>query len=672
MPKRIYMGTSDFADICSNPDYLYVDKSLLVKKFVESEEKATLILRPRRFGKTLNLSMLCEFLSNRCGLAIGAPNLFTGLEISELYPEFCTEHQNKYPVILISLNELKTLSVDVLLGAVNSLIAKLFSFYTTECQTAIEQLQKKGQNTTKMHLDFMTLVEGKADQKLLETSLKFLSECLELYYGRKVIILIDEYDAVLNFVWREYCKAKRLYHESGLEMPREEHVQWKQEIFAIHTFIRHFLGAALKDNPHLFKGLMTGIYPMTKRDSASDLNNVQVYSLLDDEYKEFFGFTDKELSWLLTAVASQTDPSELKNWYNGYQCGADSSFRLYNPWSVLTCLSRNKIKAFWEETGNHDLIRNQVLEERDETFRDAVAKLAQGETVECEIFTAINFEQEERGYESVMTTLFYTGYLTAVRAIDGMTNTYELRVPNHEIRDVYVMIIQEWFKTKLPPTHYEIFLTRLLEGDIESFAKELNDFFLQSVGAFEFTKEAYYHVFMTTLFSALKLSHRIYSDNLHTGYGRPDGLILPLETDYHCGFILEYKYPKVKPKGDEAIIPELRSQALMGLEQVNRQIYHAEARQYPHVKTILQVGMGFYQQRMVIASQTKSFTVLPFRLSAIEIYYADRPKEVLKIATPMAVAAAGPAPTFFAKTRKRRAETAADEAQAAKRIKHHP
>ncbi len=404
---RLPVGLSDFKKVVETFDF--VDKSLFIKEVINDTE-AVLITRPRRFGKTLNMSMLRYFFD----INENAASLFENLKIAQ-EKEIWEKHQGQYPVIYLTLKEIKEPTYEEAYQAITRIIQITYLKFS-------DVLLNSDKLTVYHKKIINNLLERKADKADIEASLLFLSNCLYDHYGKKVCILLDEYDAPIQAGY-----LNNYYTE-------------------IVGLFRNLLGAALKDNPYLFKAVLTGILRVSKESMFSELNNLRVYSVLSPKYGDYFGFTEVEVTALLTKAGLQAKSEEIKSWYNGYQFG---SHRIYNPWSITYCITeQGACSLYWVNTSSNDLIKHLLLKSS-EDFKAEFELLFNGQTVSRFIDEHIAFAALHHNASAVWPLFLLAGYLT----VDSLTQTEEgpicqLRIPNREIRGLYRNMIEGWLVGK--------------------------------------------------------------------------------------------------------------------------------------------------------------------------------------------------------------------------------
>ena len=503
--KRLPIGQSDFGKLI-NGDFYYVDKSAFIRDVIEASAEVMLLPRPRRFGKTLNLSMLRFFFEK--GIE-GAKNLFQGLAIEK---EDCFEiHQGEYPVIFMTFKDVKEPSWDICLKKLSYMVRKLYR----------ENITLKNLPDNVDEIFIRRILEGEADQAEYEDSLKYLCEVLHLSCKKPVVLLIDEYDTPLHAG----------YHEG-----------YYGEVIA---FMRNFLSGGLKDNPHLFRGVLTGILRVAKESIFSGLNNLGVYTILDEKYSESFGFTESETRALLESYHMADRYEDVSNWYNGYRIGETV---IYNPWSLLNYIDNNgKAKPYWLNTGDMSMI-NSLATCGGREIREEIGKLLESRSVPLPVYETIVLRDLDRQDDLIWSFLLFSGYLKPVRQVDD--ETWELSIPNREVRMAYRNLIKTWFSTKVKRNQLEEMVKGLETGDVDLFERLLRKVVIQIMSYHDFgdEPEKVYHALVLGMLVWMSGRYDIRS-NRESGYGRYDIMLKPRDGK-GIGIVIEFKL--VKKSGGNA------------------------------------------------------------------------------------------------------------------------
>lgn len=544
--KALPIGLSDFKSIIEE-NYYYVDKTDLISNLLYDGAKVNLFTRPRRFGKTLNMSMLKHFFD----IENGAENrkLFENLKISD--SKYMTE-QGKYPVIFISFKNLEEEDWKNCLRKIKNLIGDLYNEF--------EFLRKK---LNKRDLKFFDSIWMEEEDVVWESALKNLTRYLYNYYGeRKVIVLIDEYDTPIIQSYQEGYYKKAI------------------------LFFKKFYGDALKDNSYLQYGVMTGILRIAKEGIFSGLNNLKVDTIFNERYSDFFGLTEKEVTKAMRYYELEYEMEEVKKWYDGYQFG---SSEIYNPWSIINFLSAKQLRPYWIGVSGNKLI-DEMLDNGNKELFDDLGKLFNKEKVYKQIndYSEFTFDIND-----IWQLFLYSGYLTT----DGekQKKEYPLRIPNKEILDFFenrfiARFIRETQK-------FTDIIKNLKKGKIAEFAKGLQDEILSSLSYFDTDKdEKYYKVFLIGIFIVLGDDYIRLSER-EAGYGRAD-LVLEPKNKENPAYIFEFKTTENES--------ELESYANEGFEQIKVKEYDVELK-IRGVKEIIYIGLAFYRKMLKMKYEKVEF-----------------------------------------------------------------
>lgn len=554
--KRIQKGRSDFKHIVANNGY-FVDKTLLVKEFYESDDHVLLMPRPRRFGKTLNLSMIEHFFDVNKKESRG---LFAGFKISR-EKAFCGEHQNKYPVINISLKSIRAGDWE---GCFGHLKREIFNLYKQH-DYLIESNKIKDYDRR----NFEKIINETADEKDYEYSLINLSEYLKTHFGQKAIILVDEYDTPIIAGY-----TNKYYDE-------------------IIRFMQVFMGSAFKENPYLGKGLITGIMRIARESIFSEMNNVGVYTLTSLYFSDKFGFTERETKKALEYFGLENDFDKVKKWYDGYQFGDTDN--IYNPWSIVNYISRHKegFKAYWINTGTDPLIKKRIMEpDIDQTY-DTLQKLISGETIEKILDENFVFADFETDKELLWTLLTFSGYLTQIKNIEN--DVYELKIPNYEITGVFKNIVIKWLNVNLKIKRELVISTaeHLVNNRIAEFEKGFKKIMGDTISYFDTAgiPENVYQSYVLGLLAVIGDDYIIRS-NRESGEGRYDILLIPHDKTKY-GVVIEIKQIKKEDKEtDEELYKKINSNIADALGQIEKKKYYKELLAH-NIKNIIKLPIVF-------------------------------------------------------------------------------
>ncbi|WP_286906814.1 AAA family ATPase [Clostridium sp. UBA1652] len=553
--KKIPIGISDFKKL-RGEDYLFVDKTLLIKEFWESDGETILVPRPRRFGKTLNMSMLKYFFENS---SEDNSYLFQGLNI-ESHKDIMYL-QGKYPVIYLSFKDEKHSSFEYLRESLGELFSKLFIDHEyCLSNTKLHEIDRQYYNS---------VINKKASIIELSAALKKLSEYIYTYYNEKVIILIDEYDVPIQAAYVNN------YYNEAIE------------------FMRNLLSGAFKDNSSLQKAMITGILRVARESIFSGLNNLKVESILSYNLSDKFGFTDLEIQQLVFDYNIKEELNNIRDWYNGYYFGETT---IYNPWSILNYLSSPKLglRPYWVNSSSNDLV-NILLSKGSEEVKKDLEALITGSPITKIIDENIVMGDIEKSTDNLWSFLLFTGYLKAKEAYRKDEDIfYELRIPNREVKSLYRNIIESWFKATITKETYDIMINSLVTGDIKIFGKLLKQFVLKSISYFDvggYEGEKVYHAFVLGMLISLNDTHEVLS-NRESGYGRYDVMIIPKDIN-KLGIVIEFK--KLDPD-DEETLEETADEAL---KQIAEKKYSSTLEQRG-IKNIKELAIVFKGKQIYI------------------------------------------------------------------------
>jgi hypothetical protein len=510
--KKISLGINNFKKLIEG-NYYFIDKTLFIKDLINDGASVTLLPRPRRFGKTLNMSML-QYFFEKTDLSHRA--LFNGLKIEK--DEEAMKHQGEYPVIFISLKEAKKPTWAETWKIIKEVIISEFERHQYLLESnSLNQREKD---------NFSAILNDTASQHIFECSLKNLSTYLHRYHKKCPFILIDEYDSPI-------------------------HAGFTHDFYdQVMNFMRSFLGAALKDNNDLFKGVMTGILRVAKESIFSGLNNLKVCTLVDKPYADVYGFLEDDVKALLRYFNCKKEYQEVKEWYNGYQVGEHQT--VYNPWSILNYIGNQEtLKPYWINMSDNALIK-EIIQKSSTELKEDIGLLMLGKTIEKPINENISFDTFFTDADAAFNLLLFTGYLSFNKLyLKGYQNYGSLIIPNAEIHSFYQTIIAEWLKSNINLEQYRRMLDELIKGEIENFKERFTDFVFKSMSIFDPVgdePETFYHAFILGMLVSITDTHQVIS-NRESGFGRCDLMIIPKNID-HLGIIIEFK--KAKDDTDKA------------------------------------------------------------------------------------------------------------------------
>ncbi|GEQ20922.1 hypothetical protein CBU02nite_14280 [Clostridium butyricum] len=549
MKKTIQVGTSNFKELIEE-NHFFVDKSLLIKEFVQNGAKVILTPRPRRFGKTLNMSMLKHFfdIENK----EENKNLFKGLKIEN--EKEIMKLQGQYPVVFLSFKNQKHFNFSNLQDGIKSLMANIYNEHDYLLES--DKLSQFDKNK------FMSILNRSASIVDFLEAVSDLTRYLSKYYNQKVIVLIDEYDVPLQEAFI------RGYYEEAL------------------VLVRNILTAALKDNVYLEKALVTGILRVAKESIFSGLNNLQVHTILSYKFNDKFGFEENEVIDLLKYYDLESKKDEVKNWYNGYMFGGKV---IYNPWSVLNYIDNNEqgFMPYWINSSGNELIKRLLSRGTKET-KECLEELIKGNAITKIVDDHIVMKDVDEDEENIWSFLTMSGYLKPVKQelIRGKIKC-DLKIPNEEVHIFYENLIVKWFKESLTSQNYNTMLKALITKDVETFDEIFTEFIVRSMSYFDVSgeePEKVYHAFVLGMIVSLNDKYQVKS-NRESGYGRYDVMLIPKDIT-KTGIIIEFKKIKeTKPKTIEAGVKE-------ALEQIEKQKYESELSER-NITDILKLAIVF-------------------------------------------------------------------------------
>ena len=563
MKKKLPIGIDNFEKIREN-DYYYVDKTGMIKDLIMSGAEVTLFTRPRRFGKSLNMSMLKSFFS------IDVPEeylikdsesrqkIFEGLKIAD-EEEICNKYMRKYPVIFLSMKEVSALEY--------AKARELIIFSVNEVARKNQYLLESEQLTDIDKEAYRRLLREDMTEAVLVNSLKTLSGLLQKHFGKKTIILIDEYDVPLAKAFEQG------YYDEMTEL------------------IRGFFGQALKSNDSLEFAVLTGCMRISRESIFTGLNNLRVCSSTDVNFEEFFGFTDIEVREMLAYYDCQENYREIKEWYDGYRFG---NTEVYCPWNVLNhleSLRNGQISIpqnYWMNTSSNEIVRRFIKKAENGTVRREIERLVAGEEIEKELHQELTYREMYSSIENMWSVLFTTGYLTQKGSTDG--KVFRLTIPNREIRDIFTIQIMSWFRESIKKDGKSLsdFCGALEEGNAEAVEERLNVYLKKTISIRDTfvrkqMKENFYHGILLGILG-LKENWGIRS-NRESGDGYSDIMI---ETeDMEKGIIIEIKY---------AEDGNLQKACEKALGQIENSHYDEELKD-EGINEVLRYGIAFYKKR---------------------------------------------------------------------------
>lgn len=547
--KSLPIGVSDFK--LATTGYYYVDKTLMIRDFLDKKPMVSLFTRPRRFGKTLNMDMLRVFFEKTNE---DTSVYFKDKQIWQC-GDYYTKHQGRYPVIFLTFKDVKSMTWEETFQKIRRLISLEFirhnELETSSVLTAYEKEQ--------YHL----LAGDSGDEVDCQMGLQLLSLLLHKHYGRECIIIIDEYDTPI-----QQGHTCNFYPE-------------------IVNFMRNFFSGGLKDNPHLAFGFLTGILRVAKESIFSGMNNLKTYSILDDGYSSYFGFTEKEVKDMLRYYGKDDKYNELSEWYDGYRFG---NTEIFNPWSVINYISDNCFpKAFWQSTGSNEIIGEIIQTATPEITKD-LYKLLCGEKIAAYIDTGVIYPEVQNNPYSIYSFLLVAGYLKVANIYPQSDGNFmcDVAIPNKEITFVY----EKEVLNRTNQNSLAISISQaIFSKDTQKLQALLEDFMVKSISSIDGANEGFYHGMMLGLCAILGNRYKIRS-NRESGLGRFDIQLMPL-TKGMPGFIFEFKHTK-----DEHT--DLSALADSALQQIEAKKYDTELRDNG-VNSIISIGIAFRGKSAVVS-----------------------------------------------------------------------
>ena len=546
--KSLPIGVSDFK--LATTGYYYVDKTLMIRDFLDKKPMVSLFTRPRRFGKTLNMDMLRVFFEKT--------NEDTSVYFKDKQIWQCgnyyTKHQGQYPVIFLTFKDIKSMTWEETFQKIRRLISLEFIRHNElETSSVLTSYEKE-----QYHL----LAGDTGDEIDCQMGLQLLSLLLHKHYGRECIIIIDEYDTPI-----QQGHTCNFYPE-------------------IVNFMRNFFSGGLKDNPHLAFGFLTGILRVAKESIFSGMNNLKTYSILDDGYSSYFGFTEKEVKDMLRYYGKDDKYNELSEWYDGYRFG---NTEIFNPWSVINYISDNCFpKAFWQSTGSNEIIGEIIQTATPEITKD-LYKLLCGEKIATYIDTGVIYPEVQNNPYSIYSFLLVAGYLKIANIYPQSDGNFmcDVAIPNKEITFVY----EKEVLNRTNQNSLAISISQaIFSKDTQKLQALLEDFMVKSISSIDGANEGFYHGMMLGLCAILGNRYKIRS-NRESGLGRFDIQLMPL-TKGMPGFIFEFKHTK-----DEHT--DLSALADSALQQIEAKKYDTELHDNG-VNSIIRIGIAFSGKSAVV------------------------------------------------------------------------
>ena len=561
MRKKLPIGIENFEEFFTE-DFYYVDKTLFIKELLQNWGKVNLFTRPRRFGKSLNMSMLKYFFETGKD-----PKLFEGLKIMR-EKALCEKYMGKFPVISISLKSVDGRNFESASVALRTLIgneAGRFDFLRNSANLSNDEKEAYAQLTEvgSSQGGVYTMTE-----KMAEASLQTLSQLLEKHYGQKVILLIDEYDVPLDKAFQGG------YYDEMVSL------------------IRNLLGNVLKTNDSLYFAVLTGCLRISKESIFTGLNNLNVMTISDPYFCDSFGFTEDDVTELLNYYGLDDFHDTVRDWYDGYQFGDTS---VYCPWDVIKYAQillkdkRAEPENYWANTSGNDLIR-RLLKKADQSTKSEVEQLLNGKTIVKTIRQELTYREVEDSMDNIWSVLYSTGYLTCRRRVPG--KQMELALPNREVRDLFIDLVKDWFEetTREDSVRIRRFCAAFPAGDVVMIEEMLNDYLWDSISVRDTAvrtniKENFYHGLLLGLLRSQ--GNWLIKSNAETGEGYSD---ISIQTSDRVGIAIELKY---------ANDGNLESACRVALEQIEEKKYTEDLKRR-RMRKIIKYGIAFYEKECIV------------------------------------------------------------------------
>ena len=561
MRKKLPIGIDGFEKIRSN-DFYYIDKTMFIKELLQNWGEVNLFTRPRRFGKSLNISMLKSFFE------IGNdPTLFEGLKIAE-ERELCEKYMGKFPVISISLKSVDGLNFQTALAALKTVIGNEAKGFRFLLESPFLDEKDRISYERLINVDSQSEASYAMSNATLIDSLNTLSRLLKQHYGQNVILLIDEYDVPLDKAFQSG------YYDEMVNL------------------IRNLLGNALKTNDSLYFAVLTGCLRISKESIFTGLNNLKIHTISDVRYDEYFGFTDADVDEILRFYGLTSYKDVIREWYDGYRFG---KVDVYCPWDVINYCDvlladpEAEPENYWANTSGNDLVR-RLLVRSDQTTRDEIEQLIGGGTIAKTLRQELTCRDVEDSIDNVWSVLYSTGYLTLKERLNG--KQVKLALPNREVRELFIDLVKEWFQetTLADSARIHRFCAAFPAEDVSTIQDMLHDYLWDSISVRDTAvrmnrKENFYHGMVLGLLQS-QGSWRVQSND-ETGTGYSD---ISISTRERTGIVIEIKY------ANDGNLDGACAEALKQIEDRN----YAEGLRHRGMKKIIKYGMAFYKKECMV------------------------------------------------------------------------
>lgn len=564
--RGLPIGISDFKKASS--EYYYVDKTLLIKDFLDTRAKVTLFTRPRRFGKTLNMDMLRVFFEKTDE---DTSSYFLDKKIWACGERY-REHQGKYPVIFLTFKDVKMENWEKALSAIQGLLRTEFLRHNELWASDAVNIYDKA--------ECRKIAEGTATDVDLMGSLSLLSRLLDEYYGIAPIIIVDEYDTPIQTGY-----AKGYYDQ-------------------VVSFMRNLFSGAFKDNRHLSYGFLTGILRVAKESIFSGLNNLKVNSILENRYSEYFGFTKSEVRSMMRYYGKTQKFEEICQWYDGYQFGSTD---IFNPWSIINYMDEDcSPKAFWQSTGSNSII-GEIISNATPEIQENLQLLMQGKTISTYVDTAVIYPEIQRNPYTIYSFLLMAGYLKVSdrQSLTDGNDICTIAIPNKEIFYVYEKEILSCLADVISPSTAVSIQQAIVQQDISNLQRHLQDFLRQTISIYDASQESFYHGLMLGLYAIMNDRYKVTS-NRESGNGRYDIQMMPYDKKLP-GILIELKVLR-SSSAPENTTEKLTALSETAIQQINEKNYDA-AMSDEGICQVMKLGIAFYKKQTEIAYRLDDLSV---------------------------------------------------------------
>ena len=559
MKKNILTGAESFEKIITG-NYFYVDKTLFIKELLENKGDVTLITRPRRFGKTLNLSTLEHFFD----VNMDSRSLFDGLKIME-HKDIVEKYLNKYPVISLTLKDVEEDTWNDCMENMRFLVSDLYKQH-------LHILEQNTLDETDREM-FLLYRSGKTTESRLKSALKFLTACLYQHYKKRVIVLIDEYDTPITNALMEG------YYEKMIK------------------FMRSFLGGVFKTNKCLEFGVLTGVQRISKESLVSSFNNPMVCGIMNKPFATCFGFTGEEVKEACEMYDVGDMFEKVEEWYNGYRFGG---YDIYNPWSIIGYLKENEFKNYWVNTGGIRILQD-IFFKGSASLKDDMAGLLTDTPIKMKYIEHITYPIVYERDDLFWSMLLNTGYIKpCAGATEGV---FYAELVNREVKNIFADCIDLWFRRQQNPIPEIIqkFVNCLLSGDTKGVSDTLNKELLNNPSCHDFKEENSYHMFIFGILLAVSGDYTVYS-NAESGKGRSDCMIKPVDKDNYA-VVIEFKHCKGEPACSSGDCNDpLKEEAKKGLKQIEEKSYIHQLKNEGYMR-IYKYGIAFHKKNCEVAME---------------------------------------------------------------------